>query len=319
MKKAKKYILLGLMLLAILSSCSEEPEIHSTYNSSSLSSEIATPMPTLDVYVSPSIAPTAFDVTFEVEAESKQGKPFFTIHTNLPDGAQLLLTLKGADNSIAQDKVTVIEGVAVSTDFSDKGSPLIGDYTLTVSMGLPRLQSDEVQAVIGTHGEYMAGEFTYQDEISGDTLFCVSDIPYSFPLSSDESACSVPLRDSKVIFESHSVLNGFKTEALFDIGVGKTNKELMTSLSSDEFTEFTDSFDFDSWGYHSLVLLFEDGTGMTFINGAHNICSDYGYVDVTEGNFEMVDRLGCCFNDGDGWYYRTVEEMRTADEADLEK
>lgn len=61
--------------------------------------------------------------------------------------------------------------------------------------------------------------------------------------------------------------------------------------------------------------MFEDGTGITIMQYARFITADYGYIDVSEGNFEMTERLGAIWNEGEGWYYMTVEEMQAADAA----
>ena len=66
----------------------------------------------------------------------------------------------------------------------------------------------------------------------------------------------------------------------------------------------------------NAVLMFEDGTGLIIMDDAKSYTADYGYVDVSEGEFTMVERLGAIWNDtGDGWYYMTVEEMQAADAA----
>ncbi|NCE63733.1 hypothetical protein D1159_03850 [Pseudoflavonifractor sp. 524-17] len=108
-------------------------------------------------------------VGFSVNVEGSTGKPEFHIETNLPDETVLMLTLD-RDDSRAQTKVIVKNGEATSEAFSDKGAPLSGDYLLTVSMGLPRLQSDYVRSIIGENGEYIEGPYVETDSITGENV-----------------------------------------------------------------------------------------------------------------------------------------------------
>lgn len=125
---------------------------------------------------------------------------------------------------------------------------------------------------------------------------------------------SVPLGDFSVVIQRHPVLNGSRTEALFDIGVGETTTAAMTALSSEDLSAFIAGLDFETHGYENIVLKFDDGTGLVFRKGSANFTDDYGVVDVAPGNFEMVERYGAIWNDtGEGWYYMTVEEMAAAD------
>jgi hypothetical protein len=86
--------------------------------------------------------------------------------------------------------------------------------------------------------------------------------------------------------------------------------------SSDDLSAFIGALDFDSYGYDNIVLEFEDGTGIVFSKGMASFTDTYGVVDVSAGNFEIVESLGSIWNDtGDGWYYMTAEEMEAADAA----
>lgn len=90
------------------------------------------------------------------------GKIAFDITTNLPDGADLMLTLINGDfntddHFMAQQHVTVSGGVATSEPFSNNGEPITGDYDLSVSMSIPSAQPDTVRAVIGENGENLTG------------------------------------------------------------------------------------------------------------------------------------------------------------------
>ena len=123
------------------------------------------------------------------------------------------------------------------------------------------------------------------------------------------------LGSTYVPFELHPVTSGIGDNYLFDITVGETTKEVIENVSSDELTAFMQAIDFTGTNGNA-VLMFEDGTGLIIMDDAKSYTADYGYVDVSEGEFTMVERLGAIWNDtGDGWYYMTVEEMQAADAA----
>lgn len=110
---------------------------------------------------------TLLVVELSVSAGGDAGKPEFIINTNLPDETELMLSLSGGDY-MAQTKVTVENGTAISEAFSDKGEALSGVFSLDVSMSLPRLQPDFVRSVIGEHGENISGQYVEKDDITGE-------------------------------------------------------------------------------------------------------------------------------------------------------
>lgn len=132
---------------------------------------------------------------------------------------------------------------------------------------------------------------------------------------SGKASDSLQLGDVPISLKAHPVKNGTGTETLFDIGVGKIEKSDAQKASSDQFNQFLDSLDFTDF-HGTIVLEFEDGTGLVFSEGTKNVSADYGALDLSEGNFTITQRLGAAWNDADqGWYYMTVEEMRQKDEA----
>lgn len=110
----------------------------------------------------------------------------FTVSTNLPDGTSLMLTLFSADNSYrAQDKVYVYGGKATSSVFSNKGTSLNGEYTLEVLMPVASQQSKEVQKIIGSNCEYLAGELVAESSYGlGKTV----EASFNFTLAARKSA-----------------------------------------------------------------------------------------------------------------------------------
>ena len=60
----------------------------------------------------------------------------------------------------AQSVVTVNQGKFISELFSDHGNKLpSGEYEVDISLSIARLQSPEVQNIIGQKGENLQGEF----------------------------------------------------------------------------------------------------------------------------------------------------------------
>ncbi len=123
------------------------------------------------------------DVFVNVTAQKEDSGVVFDIETNLPDEAELMLSLSNGDyntdnNFTAQTKVIINDGKASSEAFSEKGEPLIGDYDLSVSMSLPSLQSDAVREMIGEKGENMTGDLVKESSIGGSSvvraLFAIS-------------------------------------------------------------------------------------------------------------------------------------------------
>lgn len=127
--------------------------------------------------------PTEFEVFVNVIGYWNDNKAAFDIETNLPDETSLMVSLRKGDyntdvNFTAQDVVVVSGGKATCEGFSNKGSKLTGDFDLSVSMSIPKFQSDAVQAVVGTSGEYMTGPLIDFSELldsnSVSAIFAVS-------------------------------------------------------------------------------------------------------------------------------------------------
>ena len=102
--------------------------------------------------------PAAYQPAMEIFAEDPT-RPVFHGRTNLPDGAELMLTLTRPESRfVAQAKMSVASGAFVTERISQGGSPLNpGRYKLEISMSLAVLQPAAVRAVVGEHGERMSG------------------------------------------------------------------------------------------------------------------------------------------------------------------
>lgn len=102
------------------------------------------------------------EVSIGVTGKYDKDAVVFEIETNLPDETELILTLSSGDYNKAskytgQTKVAINNGKATTDGFSNKGEKLTGDFDLSVSMSIPKLQSEAVQKVIGKNGENMTG------------------------------------------------------------------------------------------------------------------------------------------------------------------
>lgn len=113
--------------------------------------------------------PTMLNVVIEESIEEKDGKVRFHIKTNLPDTAELMVGIFEINNGDykGQTHVTIENGEAITEWFSNKGESLNnGDYTLSISMSNPKLQSEEVQKVVGENGEYLDGDLVEKGDDS---------------------------------------------------------------------------------------------------------------------------------------------------------
>lgn len=111
---------------------------------------------------------TRMEVTIEVEpnVNSEDGSVLFGVTTNLPEDTKLMVTVSNEEGFTAQDTATILKnGTGYTAEFSNHGEALSGKYNVHVSMSLPKLQAESVQAVIGANGENIKGDLV--DETDG--------------------------------------------------------------------------------------------------------------------------------------------------------
>lgn len=119
------------------------------------------------------------DVKIDYKCEKlDNNETVITVYTNLPDETVLMLTVSGEDG-IAQDKVTIKQGIGISNGFSNHGEPLEGDLKLDVSMSMASLQSKSVQSVIGEEGEFLIGEYVEESSFGGKIVSASFDLDLS--------------------------------------------------------------------------------------------------------------------------------------------
>jgi len=102
----------------------------------------------------------AFEPTMSLTVESPL-TPIFHGVTNLPDGANLMLSLTRPDVLYAgQTKMIVKNGKFQSERLSYRGEPLTPSrYKIEISMAASTFNPPNVRAVIGARGEKMTGQW----------------------------------------------------------------------------------------------------------------------------------------------------------------
>lgn len=124
-------------------------------------------------------------VTVDTAVSGEDGKPVFTINTNLPDGTVLntelaydgALTAGREDYDETQD-VIVQDGTAQTEAYTRDGEALTGDYQFYVLM-LPAEQSEDVQEMTGSSGEALKGDLVQKE---GSYRFIQTKTAYQSPV-----------------------------------------------------------------------------------------------------------------------------------------
>lgn len=120
------------------------------------------------------------DVFINVSGSQLDEKTVFYVDTNLPDDAELMLTLsngkRGEDGSYSAStkiKITDGKGNNESEGLTKSGERIEGEYDLVVSMSIPSVQSDIVREVIGQKGERLVGSLVDENSKAVKAYFKV--------------------------------------------------------------------------------------------------------------------------------------------------
>ena len=141
------------------------------------------------------------------------------------------------------------------------------------------------------------------------------DEPDISPEEPEEGPQAILLGDTSVTFDLHTVTSGIGDNELFQIAVAHTEKSALEGVTSEELSAFIKAINYTGTNGNA-VLMFEDGTGLSMMEVSCAYTADYGYIDVSEGQFTMTERLGAIWNEArGGWSYKTAAEMRGEDEA----
>lgn len=122
------------------------------------------------------------EVTMDITVGGEDGKPVFTVQTNLPDGTVLNAEMTGEEDSnfdyFEQREIVVQGGTAVTEPFTLGGEPLVGTYRFGVVM-FPAEQQEKVQETIGAEGEAMRGDIVKKE---GDYWYAITSTQYQSPI-----------------------------------------------------------------------------------------------------------------------------------------
>ena len=187
-------------------------------------------------------SPSVFDVEIVVSGEKNNSSICFDIDTNLPDETVLMLTLSSGDYNTenhftAHDKVTILNGTATSSGFSNKGSALSGNYDLVVSMSLPSTQSEAVRAVIGEKGEFISGNLVAPSDISESNI-----VRAYFTVSVDDRVIVSPAEDYQYTIFREEEDSSVVEEADLQLDPD-TIISLIEMILADNFTDYSVNYE----------------------------------------------------------------------------
>jgi len=150
------------------------PEPTNTSESVSTLEPSKTPTMVITPTSSPTSEPSSTELVFNFNTRFEDGKIYFDIETNLPDGMDIMFTVVSGEDILGQDKVQVSSGFITAGPFSRQGEPYPpGEYELSVSSPLLRLQPSEVQQILGKNGENFYGDYIEEGRVDFETTFTV--------------------------------------------------------------------------------------------------------------------------------------------------
>lgn len=131
-----------------------------------------TPKPT-DTLV-PTAISQPMEAVLNVDVRIESGQVYFDVETNLPDGMQFMFTVENSDGILGQSKTEVVGGRISAGPFSRKGEPYPpGEYMLSITSPLLRLQPPEVQEILGEAGENVYGEYISEGRVDFEMPFTI--------------------------------------------------------------------------------------------------------------------------------------------------
>jgi hypothetical protein len=110
----------------------------------------------------------ALNVTMSVKAEGGD-KPVVVGTTNLPDGVELMVTIRRKESSyMAQSKTQVKDGAFRAGPFSQRGYALSpGIYSIEISSSLAFFQPPSTWPIIGNDGAKLQGPLVKKSQFGG--------------------------------------------------------------------------------------------------------------------------------------------------------
>lgn len=240
-----------------------------------------TTLPTSEPTIEPVKEEPKIEVSLDASVDKNDGKPIFTIKTNLPDETNLMLTLSNDDYK-GQTSVIVKNGIATSEPYSANGNNLSsGKYVLSVSMSEPRLQSNNVRAIVGETGENMIGKYVQTSDID-NTKFISGNFKFSLKLKKEKI---VEKYDNEIVVCCKMFLDNFI--ANYDVSLAPQMWTLVKFDKKGAIIAITDvTFDFMSEVQKAMIVFtpnIDDGKmlGGTphYIAVGDTVYGDDGYCD----------------------------------------
>lgn len=256
------------------------------------------------------------NVTISCDGEVDElGDAYFTIQTNLPDETNLIVGIKGIndsglanDNYSAQEKVTVKNGNAVAGPFRNESVPLpAGEYNVEITMPYAGVQPENVQRVIGKKGKNLRGDdIVVSSEDEGKY------VEYDLPWEMVDFAENLSEREQLLCLATFC-----------DVVINKRSMELEKHPNALRYTEF----------YFSKVVTDDWTMNHTYQDDEYLAAAiDYsakGYYPDTKKSFEQHESGAYLqyikFSDNNKWvsvitndYFELVESTRF-DESAIEK
>ncbi|MFD4957814.1 hypothetical protein [Microbacterium sp. NPDC058389] len=167
---------LAVALAIVLSGCASTDGLAPTPKvTPERSIEAASPASTPEMHGECTGEPFEVVITYEIRADAA-GAVFVDAASNLPDGAEMNASFFVEGGYFGQDASVLANGTITFGPFSDKGTPLHGDYLMSITLPIARNQPQKVQECIGEAGELMTGPLVEVEEITGDNVASV-DVP----------------------------------------------------------------------------------------------------------------------------------------------
>lgn len=221
------------------------------------------------------------DVSIDVQVGGEDGKPEFSIKTNLPDGVKLLLTLSDDDFYTEQQTVKVSDGAAISEPFTNGGGPLSGGYDLTVVMQ-PWEQGFLASSSVGSSGQYLCGPLVQQSD--GGAYYVFFETRYESPfevLSGDALKDAARSFDSSVLAvlsaaeqDYNSFIDGLSSGTMSDLEIYNAAEDLKGS--TEYILNVLDSIDYGTLSGAKDVL----DAASSYVYSMHNVADrTLSYLD----------------------------------------
>ncbi len=182
-----------------------------------------------------------FPVEMNVETSGESDSPIFTVHTNLPEGATLRLTLTG-DDFKKNETVKVENGMASSNDAFHGSRPLRGKYLFTVTMDMKDQLWNGVASKVGVEGECLTGELVRKKDDS-DAQYVYLEYPYTSDYEDGETAHKISEDEMTALLEN-ALAQGFgsdyqldKDDAGYTVYIWSDGNAMCAALAKAGYTE----------------------------------------------------------------------------------